>query len=76
MDEALEGGWKVVNDDVTEADGERSIAGVQTMMKKVGTRHLTLRVRYRAEYTHSRPFQPQACTFKMKEFMGALAVRA
>jgi len=64
MDEALGGGWTVTNDDISEVDGEQSMAGVYTMTKRVGTRHLTLRVRYRAEFTHGKPYKPQARTAK------------
>lgn len=60
MDEALAGGWTVTNDDIQEVDGERSATGVYTMQKTVGTRRLTLRIPYRAEFTHGKPFQTQA----------------
>jgi len=60
MDEALERGWGVCTDDVTAVDGERSATGVYTIEKTVGRRRLTLKIRYRAEFTHGRPFDPQA----------------
>src|SRR5258708_7108285 len=64
MDEALEGGWKVTNDDISEVDGERSMAGVYSLEKKVGGGRLALRVRYRAEFTHGKPHKPEARTAK------------
>lgn len=60
MDEALGRGWRVSNDDVTAVEGEQSSTGVYTMEKRVGTRHLTLKIWYRAEFTHGKPYKPQA----------------
>jgi hypothetical protein len=64
MDEAIEGGWKVTNDDISEVDGERSMAGVYSLEKKVGAHRLAFKVRYRAEFTHGKPYKPEARTAK------------